>query len=520
MLKTIFSFLFFLNVASAQTPIANSTGNGFGCIRKKLFEIKSQESCMEIYLEFNTDPHMEPGPFGSHWNFPLLSSSITPDDGDTFHWVSPDSLNYYFSSVGISNDMRKRFKTGKNKLVMDKSGRWAALVDPNGDIKIESVEDGSRFFIYRKGRLARFSKEREIYDLSYTSTGQISHMKRSGSAHKLLSFDYYDDAKHIRRVSGVSGTYEFFYDSEKLKDILNAPNATYKSVKLLTGFKSGEGDRYEVAYSHFNNRQRNIVNKNFSEKTVKTDINRIEFLHGETSEFWMEWCSKTGIVTSDSNGTYAVGNDAYDELNPNYDKNRSYPSFVSIKYQPKRFSHPDRYFVDYENLVEINEDSNTGDIIKISRIGGYGKLWAKARKIERLASGSRIENPVWEVKDLYHYNSNGKLIRIINPGSGRVTELHWNDQGQLVKRLENGILRESKKYSPTGKLLENIQIEGENKVMIITNEEGSFVEEYKNEKLIKRTEFANGAISKVILTGKDGSTELFDLNNLFDTLRF
>ena len=124
------------------------------------------------------------------------------------------------------------------------------------------------------------------------------------------------------------------------------------------------------------------------------------------------------------------------------------------------------------------------------------------------------------MKDLYHYNSNGKLIRIINPGSGRVTELHWNDQGQLVKRLENGILRESKKYSPTGKLLENIQIEGENKVMIITNEEGSFVEEYKNEKLIKRPEFANGAISKVILTGKDGSTELFDLNNLFDTLRF
>lgn len=112
MLKTIFSFLFFLNVASAQTPIANSTGNGFGCIRKKLFEIKSQESCMEIYLEFNTDPHMEPGPFGLHWNFPLLSSSITPDDGDTFHWVSPDSLNYYFSSVGISinEDTKKEFK--------------------------------------------------------------------------------------------------------------------------------------------------------------------------------------------------------------------------------------------------------------------------------------------------------------------------------------------------------------------------------------------------------------------------
>lgn len=43
---------------------------------------------------------------------PLLSSSITPDDGDTFHWVSPDSLNYYFSSVGISinEDTKKEFK--------------------------------------------------------------------------------------------------------------------------------------------------------------------------------------------------------------------------------------------------------------------------------------------------------------------------------------------------------------------------------------------------------------------------
>ena len=367
-MRTLLSAAFFLafsmclNGMPNRNPVANADEHGYAKFTKIDFPLDAKDRLLMFYLEFNSDPVLEPGMHGAFWHIPAFYSKLAPVNGDEFNWLAPNGVTYYFCGHGIK---KQGVDGAKSDTYTDNTGIWVATKKKN-DVRIESLKDKSSF-IYRNGRLLAFTVKGEKYNVRYAGVrGAVSSVSGESDSNAGLTFEYYDDLRHVKSIKTCKGVYKFKYHGRTPEDILGDDKA-FSEVRLLSEIEYPDGKIQKIAYSRKPSVPRIRLSGNFSEeKADSAPVNRMNFKDpsGESGE-WIEWFAKSGIISADSSGPYMVGSEADFEGRPG-------PRFIAIKHINPLKKHPHLYLFDRDNRFEIIGNPDSGEVLRYSKTGGCG----------------------------------------------------------------------------------------------------------------------------------------------------
>ena len=495
---------------SNLNPIANAESNGFGRITQLEFPMDENDDLRVFYLEFNTSPLNEPGMFGAFWHMPIFTSHVELNSSNELQWYAPNGVTYYFCAH-LAEKKGKKIES-----FVDNSSTWRALVAKNGFV-IKSLIDESSF-TYRDGRLSEFMlNDKRGYTISYSSSNGRPLAVKERSGKSVLSFEYEKDQRHVKSVKTYKGIYKFGYHGRKSGDILGTDNF-YGNALLMAKIEHPDASPInEFEYSKSLSRPRGILLKDLTEiSTQPLSVKKMTIKAGGKEKGWIEWCSATGLIMADSGGQYMIGNDKFDSFFPNFKPGQGNAKFSAIKYKKPEMPHPQIYFFDFDNFYEITGDPDTGEILRKSKIGACGPLKLKTRKVEMLSGP--LKDDVWSLVKTNSFDDKGRLVRTID-ADGNVREYFYDKKfGGLALLMENGVLKHSNKFSDSGKLIEEITVLDGVEIKRTISPSGDFEEEFKDGKIKRRLEYANGEIVKTILYDDNGERKAFD--SIQDLLNF
>ena len=471
----------------------NFAGNvdvyGYARISTPPVPVKFGITAQSLYFEFYTDPARSPGIMGAYWHIPLLSSQASRIDPAMLKWLAPNGLTYFFqkksrADLASNKAAARKIESEKLEFGISTSGKWLAYFDNSlGYLRIEDINNPDCYFLYKNGRLVRFSEKKgKEFDLEY-SKNRISALRNASKRTVMASFEYHPDGL-LKSVSADNGTYTFEYHDRTGSGMLESMGVELEGIKLLKRITCPDGSEYGFAYSAEKPRPRTIGTNDLAERyTAPVKVNRMAGTSESGFNGWIEWDAGSGFAMADGGGEYAVGNNQLDPMNPDYEHSKGghHPSYSYLRYAEHGKKHAHTYFYDWLRLIEIKTDANTGEAYKYSKIGGSGATFGKTRKIERLRKGAPLSlNGPWETELVVHYNAAGKFVREID-GAGNVTEIVRSEDGpnETWAELVNGVkvraetLKNGRKTYEMRKIGDDIceafSLDGSNKTLVKKN---------------------------------------------------
>lgn len=421
-IKAFACVIFTCNSFALWPPIQNPAGNanlyGYARVSKETPDIDLGSDAYDLCIQFCSNPDNEPGFLGAYWDVPFLSSNILQTDGNRLKWQCPNRTFFYFeknrdSSLGAGAALKKKANKSKYEMYFDTTGMWCAYKTADNSVKVESISNGKECYIYKNGKMTRFENDNGSFDISYKKN-KLASVKSASTRRELISVNYGDDGNHAQSMTVDGKTFKFEYHDRNPGDILSKGQWD-KNTKLLKSITDPDGNVESFSYEMKWKKPRRILHENFTESRTKdVNIDRITFSDASGSQSWIEWCAQTGMITADSGGEYAVGNNLSDKLHP-APTNKPTPTYVAIKYERASHEFPQLYYYNWSNTNEIVGDSKTGDVYRYIKMAGNENTYRLDRKVEKLKKGSSIDNnPIWELQKTNYYDNNGRIIREID----------------------------------------------------------------------------------------------------------
>ena len=488
-------------------PIGNSNSFGYAIIKRNLGIIKGVKSIkIPLVLEFNTDPRSNQFGFGKYWNLSLLKSQVLYTSPNSIEWVAPNGWSYNFFE-------KQNIKSKSNKTIFtERSGDWVCTIVTPQLTRIQATSDADLFFEYTLGYLTRFKlgNKQSVYKINYRLKNLVRSIVNQTQKTTLVEFIY--SGNLISNIKLSNTTYKFAY-------IYKSINNTQDHIGLLSSIEYPNGDVEEFAYSSNNSYTREIIKKNFSIiKIPAIASNRITILKNKKEEGWIEWDEYSGFIIADNVGKYRVGN-PLDKFNPENSnvQNKLYnrPRYITIEYLRKNKLYPKIWQYDWENLIEIWQNEDTGEIHRYSLIGAQGPNFLRMRKVEKY-TGKNIQQDKksWALEHTWSYDNTGKLIRVLY-GNGDIYRMEYNKAGKEVRRFMNDTLIKENKYDVDGNLVSIWQI-FKGKEYFSDYENGKRTTYYINNKLMKKVVYdAMGRISKEFYPNKRTISFVYNKDNTF-----
>lgn len=398
---------------SLPNPVANADGDGFARIVKQEFSLDDADTLRLFYLEFFTNPTLEPGMFGAFWHMPAFSSKVVQQKSNELEWHAPDGNTYYFCAH-LAEKKGKKIES-----FVDNTSAWRAVINKDG-FKLVSLRTGATF-TYTAGRLTEFMlKDKRRYIINYDRNSGMPLSVKGHTGMVLISFDYMKDQKHVKSIKNFQGVYNFAYDPHKAGDIFGSDNF-YGNALLLSKIEHPDKVTVdEFVYSKILSRSRTLLLKDLTEVATKPlQVRRMAMKTSGEDKGWVEWCAVTGLIMADNGGTYMIGNDRFDSFFPNFRPGQGNGKFSAIKYASSAMPYPEIWMSDFENYYEIFGSSASGEILRESKIGACGLLKYQTRKTEKL-EGS-LKDGVWILVKANSFDAKGRLVRELY-GNGDVKE--------------------------------------------------------------------------------------------------
>ena len=103
---------------------------------------------------------------GAYWHIPLLSLQASRIDPAMLKWLAPNGLTYFFqkksrADLASNKAAARKIESEKLEFGISTSGKWLAYFDNSlGYLRIEDINNPDCYFLYKNGRLVRFSEKR------------------------------------------------------------------------------------------------------------------------------------------------------------------------------------------------------------------------------------------------------------------------------------------------------------------------------------------------------------------------
>lgn len=425
----------------SQMPVGNSDMNGFARLDREFYEMPlGNDQSTRLFFRFSTDPRQEPKYMGAYWSIPFFDSQISKTANNKYHWITPNLQTYIF------NKTPKPDKGYKETYILSSNGSWKLHLTRNNDVLIEGTEDSANRYTFKKGKLASFRNgtNADLFKISYGNRGVPISVYNANKNTTEMEFTYGKEGLLVKigfpkNKKALLIAYDtcdtFAEDGTKQGKIL-------KSVSSIA-FEDGETEEYKYSAETRQKGREILTYKEDENAYTKIPINKFERKIGKDNKGFIEWDATTGIIASDSGGTYAIRNPMFDKHNPEYGEayftsirkreTRSIEAKISYKKPENKYAESWEYNIN--KAIEITQNPDTGEQTRTSYIAAPGKASMKIRKIEKkLPDGKN-----WQVRQTNAYDYKGNKIREIDE-SGNFKEYIYDKKGTLWKILKNGEL--------------------------------------------------------------------------------
>lgn len=427
----------------AKNSVGNANSRGYAHIEKQLPKIDFGTDTVRFFMDFISDPYRDSGFFGLYWNVSLFNTSCVKVRENQYEWRAPNGT-HYFLTKNSSADPKN------TDAYLYNHGEWILKETSAKNIRIEDGKNNDVFFTYKNGRLAKFcaKPKGDVFAINYAVNGRIDSIVNESKKNVVLKISYAGEDL-VKSLTVGNETCAFEYEDFKLP--------SFPNKKLLSKIIYPDGTADILKYSLPQPRSRRIVDKKFNERgTPLVSVMRMDQTSASGSKGWIEWCAESGMIMSDGGGEYKIGNDKNDVYYS--EKAREYankgstqptPSFVSFIYERKDKKYPERYFYDWDNLIRITSNSDTGVSKRESLIGAVGPIYLEPRKIEEMKDGD-ISNPSWDFVKSFVYDDKGRLIRELDKFGNVKSWEYFKDSSDVATIINNGELIYSKIVKPNG----------------------------------------------------------------------
>lgn len=438
LIPTAFGQIFHL---PSQMPVGNSDMNGFARLDREFYEMPlGNDQSTRLFFRFSTDPRQEPKYMGAYWSIPFFDSQISKTANNKYRWITPNLQTYTF------NKIQKPDKGYKETYILNTNGSWKLHLTRNNDFLIESTEDTANRYTFKKGKLASFRNgtNADLFKISYGNRGVPISVYNANKNTTEMEFTYGKEGllakigfpKNKKALLIAYDTCDTFAeDGTKQGKIL-------KSVSSIA-FEDGETEEYKYSAETRQKDREILTYKEDENAYTKIPVNKFERKIGKDNKGFIEWDATTGIIVSDSGGTYAIRNPMFDKHNPEYGEAyftsirkremRSIEAKISYKKPENKYAESWEYNIN--RAVKITQNPDTGEQTRTSYIATPGKASMKIRKIEKRTPDERV----WKIYTIRLYDNKGNAIREIDE-LGNINEFFYNKNGIHCKTLRNGKL--------------------------------------------------------------------------------
>ena len=409
-----------------QIPIGNSDFNGFVRVDHMLSRITfSDGTIADLFLKFSTNPTSEKKYLGRFWSIPFFESHIKEISSQKIIWKTPSNNFLVFKKDTIASK-----KERKNIYILSTNESWR-LEQQNKDIIITHKLDCERKFLYKNGRLIRFStgKNGDTIDIKYNKEFPIALLNTTKNE-LILSCTYKNNL--ISSIHILPASKNIFIEYTKL-----ASNANLTEY-LITGLNFSYQSPLYFKYKWNLKQEKRKILTNYGLEVVSIPVNLFT-QYTTHQKFEITWDNSTGLIVADSNGAYALQTPLVDQHAPEYNtteiknaRSRNRLAYKSlIEYYRKDTPYPEVWGYDTVNLIKIRQNPYDGIKQRISFIGRHGNLYMKVRKIEQ-----QHPHSTWQMLSSNFYNNDGRLIRSID-SQGNITEYNYSNL-DLTRIIKNG----------------------------------------------------------------------------------
>lgn len=485
-----------------QIPVGNSDTNGFVRIDKVFYNIELGNGYnAELFFKFSSAPIQEPKYLGAYWTIPFFDSNVFKISPTKYRWIAPNLKTYTFNKV------KKPDKGYKETYVLNTTGKLKLNIAQNNSIYIEDIGDQKNKFILKDGRLVSFStgKDADIFKIRYGNRGVPQSMYNVSKNTTEVEFVYNKEgflykiilSKDKKALFITYGTCDTF-----ATDGITKQGNFLKTISSIT-FADGKKEEYKYS-AEVNKKDRCILTMRGKEKNfTKIPANRFEQKTGNNNNGFIEWDATTGIIVSDSGGTYAIRNPIFDKQSIEYGDSaflaerkhelKTRESIISYKKPENKYEEIWDYST--KTAIKITQNSQTGEQTRTSYIGTFGNAAMKIRKIEKRS----IDAKDWKMFVNKVYDADGDIIRE-KDSLGTLKEWKYEyirGTKEMVSYSENSIPRILKKFNNNGKLEKILRLtpQGEEQEVF----ERDLKRFYLNGTLYKDEEYLSGKIQRVIL---------------------
>lgn len=426
-----------------QIPAGNSDTSGFVRIDKVFCDIPlGNGRSAELFFKFSTDPRLEPKYLGAYWTIPFFESNVVKLSSNIYRWIAPNLRPYTF------NKAQKAERGYKETYILNTTGKLKLNIAKDDSICIENVDDPKNRYLFREGKLVSFCEGRDAdtFRISYENGNRPRVLYNVGKNSTEIEFAYNKEGFLTKII----------FPEDKKSIIITycncdtlAEDGITKQGKLLKSISSiifTNGSKEEYRYStEANKNSRAILTKNDkSEKEIiyrNVSINKIEqYITGYAECEYIKWDACTGIIVSDSAGSYAIRNPLFDKYNPEWNneffqkaRERKLSSQeVTISYKKPEFKYDEVWDYDFRKAIKITQEPLTGEQSRIFYIGSSGGASMKIRKIEK----KLITEKDWTTTAIKIYNSDGLIVREMFPAIDSVKEFRY--EPGIEKQFING----------------------------------------------------------------------------------
>lgn len=438
LIPTAFGQIFHL---PSQMPVGNSDMNGFARLDREFYEMPlGNDQSTRLFFRFSTDPRQEPKYMGAYWSIPFFDSQISKTANNKYRWITPNLQTYTF------NKIQKPDKGYKETYILNTNGSWKLHLTRNNDFLIESTEDTANRYTFKKDKLVAFCNgtKADLFKIFYNNKGAPISVYNANKNTTEMEFTYGKEGllakigfpKNKKALLIAYDTCDTFAeDGTKQGKIL-------KSVSSIA-FEDGETEEYKYSAETRQKDREILTYKEDENAYTKIPVNKFERKIGKDNKGFIEWDATTGIIVSDSGGTYAIRNPMFDKHNPEYGEAyftsirkremRSIEAKISYKKPENKYAESWEYNIN--RAVKITQNPDTGEQTRTSYIATPGKASMKIRKIEKRTPDERV----WKIYTIRLYDNKGNAIREIDELEN-INEFFYNKNGIHCKTLRNGKL--------------------------------------------------------------------------------
>lgn len=438
LIPTAFGQIFHL---PSQMPVGNSDMNGFARLDREFYEMPlGNDQSTRLFFRFSTDPRQEPKYMGAYWSIPFFDSQISKTANNKYRWITPNLQTYTF------NKIQKPDKGYKETYILNTNGSWKLHLTRNNDFLIESTEDTANRYTFKKDKLVAFCNgtKADLFKIFYNNKGAPISVYNANKNTTEMEFTYGKEGLLVKigfpkNKKALLIAYDtcdtFAEDGTKQGKIL-------KSVSSIT-FEDGETEEYKYSAETRQKDREILTYKEDENAYTKIPVNKFERKIGKDNKGFIEWDATTGIIVSDSGGTYAIRNPMFDKHNPEYGEAyftsirkremRSIEAKISYKKPENKYAESWEYNIN--RAVKITQNPDTGEQTRTSYIATPGKASMKIRKIEKRTPDERV----WKIYTIRLYDNKGNAIREIDELEN-INEFFYNKNGIHCKTLRNGKL--------------------------------------------------------------------------------